>query len=445
MGSGTGSFAASGTSMATPMVAGTAALVLQAHPRWKPWQVKAAIINSGRPSELADYRTRSAGSGLVSAAGATLTSTIAFADRRTTTLNVGVAEFSSDFRGSAPIFLQNDSGQDVVFAVSVTNQAGSPHTMSLSRTQVRVPARGEAQINARLVIPAATAGDATEFRDVAGLVTFTPASSSMNGGHVLRVPYYAVPRVSSTVSAALESHRVAPGGSGSVALENRFSSVAGTADFFAWGLESKKAPRIGGHIDLHAMGVQSLADGEIVVFAITTRKPWSSPSAQQFNVVVDTNFDGETDFHVFGFDYGRLVNGAWDGRTGTFIVDFATGEMSIFFFAYAPTDGSSILMPVPAAAIGVTPSSARFAYGAGVVDLFNGDFDGFGSWALFNPFSNAISTGAFEVVNPGDRLHVPFAVNATEWAATPALGLMVVTQDNRNGTDEANLVRVRVQ
>jgi hypothetical protein len=49
------------------------------------------------------------------------------------------------------------------------------------------------------------------------------------------------------------------------------------------------------------------------------------------------------------------------------------------------------------------------------------------------------------VVNPSDRIHVPFTVNATEWAVTPALGLMVVTQDNRNGTNEANLVRVKVQ
>jgi len=444
VGSGTGSVAASGTSLATPMVAGTAALVLQAHPRWKPWQVKAAIINSGRPSQLADYRARLAGSGLVSAAGATLSSTIAFADHRTTTLNFGVQEFSSDFRGTAPIFLHNDSRQDVAFTVSVTNEAGSPHTLSLSRTQVRVPAGGEAQVTAQLVIPAETAGDATAFRDVAGLVTFTPASPSMNGGYALRVPYYVVPRVSSDVTAALESHRMAPGESGSVLLENRRSGVAGTADFYAWGLESKKAREIDGRLDLHAAGVQSLENGETLVFAITTKKPWSSPSTQGFEVWVDSNLDGEADFAIVAFDFGWVVNGAFDGRTGTFIFDVATGEMSVFFLAYAPTDGSSILLPVPAAAIGVTSSNPRFAYTADSFDLWSFDADLFDSWALFNPFSNAISTGAFEVVNPGDRVHVPFTVDATEWAATPALGLMVVTQDNRNGTAEANLVKVKV-
>ena len=97
------------------------------------------------------------------------------------------------------------------------------------------------------------------------------------------------------------------------------------------------------------------------------------------------------------------------------------------------------------AAIGVTASNPRFAYIVGAVDLFNGDTDGFDSWALFNAFTNAISTGAFAVVNPGDRLHVPFSVHATEWSVTPALGLMVVTQDNRNGIAEANLVKVKMQ
>jgi hypothetical protein len=114
--------------------------------------------------------------------------------------------------------------------------------------------------------------------------------------------------------------------------------------------------------------------------------------------------------------------------------------------AYAPTDSSSILMPVPAAAIGVTPGNPRFAYtvGSWSADLVHRDHT-FDSWAFFNPFTNAISTGAFEVVNPGDRIQLPFTVDATEWAATPALGLMVVTQDNRNGTDEANLVKVWVR
>jgi hypothetical protein len=428
------------------MVAGTAALVLQAHPRWKPWQVKAAIINSGRPSELANYHARLGGSGLVSAAAAAGTSAIAFADRRTTTLNFGVHEFSADFRSSAPIYVDNNSNDDIVFEVSLTNQAGSPHTLTLSKTQVRVPARGSAQLTARLVIPAATVGDASDFRDVAGLVTFMPASPSMNGGYALRVPYYAVPRVSSDVSATVESRRMASGASGTIVLENRLGAIAGTADVFALAYESTRTPGIPGHFDLHSVGVQSHANGEVVVFAITTKQPWSTAAAQEFDVYIDSTLDGIPDFIVFSFDYGRLVNGVFDGQVGSFVLDLTTGVRSVYFLAYAPTDGSSILLPVPAAAIGVTPANPRFAYDVASWSLLgermDHTFETFPT-AFFNPFTNAISTGAFEVVNPGDRIEVPFTVNAAEWEATPALGLMIVTQDN-NGRDEANVVKVRV-
>ena len=272
-----------------------------------------------------------------------------------------------------------------------------------------------------------------------------PLAALMFAGLVFLALHAVVRGELPTVTAVLETPSALPGQPGSVLLENRASPITGTADFYAWGLESKKAPNTAGRVDLHAAGAQSLANGEVVIFAITTRKAWSTASGEEFNVVVDNNLDGEPDFLVFSFDFGRLVTGAFDGRIGTFVLDLVTGAQSVYFLAYAPTDGSSILMPIPTAAIGVTPNNPRFAYSAGVITFNGRDFDAFESWALFNPFNTAISTGAFEVVNPGDRIHVPFTVNATEWAATPALGLMVVTQDNKNGTTEANLVRVNVR
>ncbi len=47
--------------------------------------------------------------------------------------------------------------------------------------------------------------------------------------------------------------------------------------------------------------------------------------------------------------------------------------------------------------------------------------------------------------NPNGSAAVPFSVNLTELDLTPALGLMVVTQDNKNGKDEANLVKIEVK
>ena len=446
--SGNEGVAFSGTSMASPHVAGAAALVVQAHPRWRPWAVKAALINSGRPAELADYRTHTAGSGVVSAASAALTSVYAYADRQTTTLNFGVEQFRRDFTRSQPIHLRNDSKSDVVFDVAVTVPQGSPHTVALDRTQVWVPARGDAQVEVTLTIPAATAGNSDAFRDVAGLVTFTP-QPGMNGGYALRVPYYVVPRVSSNVSARLERDMTAGAPAGAVLLDNHDSPIAATADFYAWGLESRKAPKIGGPIDLRSAGVQSFffspSLGQLVVFAINTNKGWSSASTQEFDVLVDASGDGVADYAVVGVDLGLITTGAFDGRIASAIFNLNTGGAAIYFLASASTDGSSILLPVPAFAIGLSPANPRFVYTAASFDLFSPDSDQFESAAGFNAFSSAITNGDFVGLNPDDQVSVPFAVNAAEWAITPALGIMVVTPDNKNGAGEANLLKVKVK
>ena len=62
--------------------------------------------------------------------------------------------------------------------------------------------------------------------------------------------------------------------------------------------------------------------------------------------------------------------------------------------------------------------------------------------AKFNPWSSSISQGGFHTVQPGGTATEPISINAAEWALTPALGLMVVTLDNKAGTDEAQTIRV---
>ena len=55
----------SGTSMASPHVAGVAALTRQAHPTWKVEDIKAAIVNTGLPSGVLVNRISRGGTGLV--------------------------------------------------------------------------------------------------------------------------------------------------------------------------------------------------------------------------------------------------------------------------------------------------------------------------------------------------------------------------------------------
>ena len=75
----------------------------------------------------------------------------------------------------------------------------------------------------------------------------------------------------------------------------------------------------------------------------------------------------------------------------------------------------------------------------------SGTGDRIPSTARFNAFENAISTGAYAVVGPGDKALVPLSIDPAEWAATPALGVMVVSLDNfwTGDHEQAQLISVR--
>jgi subtilisin family serine protease len=57
VGTGNGPATISGTSMASPHVAGVAALTRQAHPSWTVEDIKAAIVNTGDPSQWVRRRS----------------------------------------------------------------------------------------------------------------------------------------------------------------------------------------------------------------------------------------------------------------------------------------------------------------------------------------------------------------------------------------------------
>jgi subtilisin family serine protease len=479
IGTGNQGAALSGTSMASPHVAGVAALTRQAHPTWKVGDIKAAIVNTGRPSGVAGYKTSLGGTGLVQPVGSTATQVVARTEgqRFGASLNFGFAEFNDRFRRTKDISLSNRGSRDAIFTVAQAAASGSPHTVSLSRTSVRVPARGQAEVSVTLDVPAATAGASDAFQEVAGLIEITPASTSDNGGVALRVPYYLVPRALSDVSTSIGKLK-GTNPSTIATVTNKRRGISGDADFYAWGIFDRKISPDDSQDDgegdntnkpsndVRAIGVQSIPnpsaadpDRLILAFAVNTYNRWSNASTNEFDISVDVDGDGVVDKVVVGVDQGAVQLGDFNGVMGSFVFSTRSPGASIAFLAEAPTDSSTALLFVRSSQLCRTfadpkknepclskTSNPRLTYHAQSFDLANGGTKVVAGSAKYNAWSSSISQGGFVTVAPGatDATTV-ISVNSAESALTPALGVMVVTFDNKSGADEAQLIKVDVK
>jgi len=426
MGTGSQGVFMSGTSMAAPHVAGSAALTIQAHPDWDASDVAAAIVNTADATKLVGYSARLGGNGLVQPFGATQTSVIAHAPDGTPSVSFGVAELTGDFSGNGHIVLENRDSTPASFALSVVQGPGAPHTATVSPTSITLAGHQSRTVAVRLAVPAATVGDSKAFRQVQGRVVMTPTAGSNKP--TLGVPYYLVPRARSLVQARLAGSESAL----AVGLNNRSSAVTGTADFYAWGLRGTHSSL--GPIGLRAVGVQSFTHpkfGQILVFAVNTFGRTSNPVTNVYDVLVDVNGDGMPDYLIRAADLGRFTGAGITGVMAVAVFNLAKSTGVLEFAATAPTDGTTVLMPLVAADAGITATNPRFSYKALTHDLLTGNVDAIATPASFNAFNSSISTGAFVTLPPGTNASVPLSINRTEFQLTPALGEMVVSLENR--------------
>jgi hypothetical protein len=122
-------------------------------------------------------------------------------------------------------------------------------------------------------------------------------------------------------------------------------------------------------------------------------------------------------------------------------VNLKTGRVSAAYYAIAPTDGSTLLLPVRTSDIGLSRANPRMTYVAygfnsyGAINVVPGV-------GRFNAFSPAISNGDYVTLPAGGRTSVPVVVNAAEQALTPALGVLVVNQENNSGAPQGTVLRL---
>ena len=454
MRTGTDGERGSGTSMATPQVAGIAALVLQAHPSWTAEQVKAAIMNTASAAAVRGYDPRLSGAGLVQPRRAVDTLALATTGPGTASLSFGAQGLAGSFTRSRTIRIQNVGAAPITYRLTA-NFTGSAlgARVAITPSRLTVPARGARSVTVTLSLGAeavAALPGAEQPADaralltaIRGAVVATPTAGGA-GIYPLRVPFLLAPRGLSNVVAP-PTVNLAPDASGtrdvgSVRLTNT-GIHAGSADVYAWGLRS--GPIGAGSADVRAAGVQSLTTGmdgtplpatdRLLVFAINTYQPWTSPAANEFDIAIDTDRSGFAEYLLAAVDHGLVTAGEPDGKMACFVFRASDRQVLKAEFAKAPANGTTVRCGVLASTLGLTPGAPPFDYAVGAASLVTAAVDRVPGVAQFDAFQPSISQGDHVSLGPGQDASLALWIDPPGFARAPALGWMIVTPDDASG------------
>nr|WP_237552495.1 S8 family serine peptidase [Streptomyces sp. SID5789] len=158
----------SGTSMATPHVAGVAALLAAAHPDWTGQQLKQALVSSARAT--ASYTPYEAGAGRVDADAALLTDVFA-----TVSAHVGFHAWpTAPGQTDARTVTYTNAGDGPVDLDLAVDAGGASDAFSLSTRRVTVPAHGTTSVRLTTTLERVPVD-----RPVSGTVLATDASGAI--------------------------------------------------------------------------------------------------------------------------------------------------------------------------------------------------------------------------------------------------------------------------
>ncbi len=178
----------SGTSMATPHVSGSAALLAQQHPDWKAEQLKAALMSSSRPVPGASVSD--SGVGLVDLARAVSQQVYALGGN----LSFGLLPWPHEAAAVTKLVTyRNDGDADVTLQLTVSARAAdgtpAPEGLFVADPQVTVPAHGTATAQVTMTPQPRRSGmfslllsasDGTSNVNIAGLVYQEPESYNLS-------------------------------------------------------------------------------------------------------------------------------------------------------------------------------------------------------------------------------------------------------------------------
>lgn len=455
-----------GTSGATPVVAGSAALLVQAFPQLTPLQIKALLMNSAetgiyhnraqQPGVLAPVTRVGAGEVRVQRALA-LRSLAYSADTRSASLSFGFLQADRRTVQARKLVVQNLGTQAKTYTVSSSfrdpqDAASGAVRLTLPR-QVTVPARGSRELTVTIEIdarklPAWTlnGGDLGGSGELLDGVEFDGHIRLTAGAEKLSVPWHVLPRKSADFAIDKTSIRA---GRETVRLSN--AGVApGAFDVFSLTgvsprLDYQPLPGSGqALIDLRAVGArQAQLEGiDVLQIAIATRDRRSHPAYPAWlEVYIDANRDGSYDYLAFNAEdlgFGET------GQTVIVVEDLATGLQSAYFYADADLNSRNAIFTLPMEALGLR-SGASFDFAVIARDnYFSGlttDALGPMTYAAGKPRYAPTRVGSTPIA-PGASRSIGASVVAGGAAASPSQQGFLLMYRQDSGT-EADVVFVR--
>jgi len=472
-GNGEGSFG--GTSGATPMIAGSAALLLQKYPSALPSEIKARLMNSANtavftnpatvPGELAPVTRIGGGEVRVDKAAAVTTGVWDSTNPYNVGLSFGSMRISANATYSKKVAVRNYSSTQRTYTITTSfrnpSKAGGAVTLTAPATITVGPnATAAFALSAKVdptKLPAWSLGAASnqgtgsllQVVEYDGYVTVADATDSAS------VPWHILPHKSHNLTAGSS---VALGGTGSGLLNvsNVGGAIASTTDVFALTGTSPQMtgvmPAYGGGqvlIDLKAAGVrQASSSGNLAVqFAIASYGERAHPAyPAEFDIYVDSKNQGVWDYVIYNAENGGF---GVSGQTLVYVQPLNpdgsnNGPATAKFYAGADLNSSNMIYTVLAADIGIANASQQFTFAVlSFDDYFTGNLTD-----VINPMTHTLGTPKYSAaassfgLAAGGSGALPVNAVAGGAAASPSqTGLLLMNTNARTGR-ESDLVTV---
>jgi subtilisin family serine protease len=367
MGTGNNVLVISGTSMASPLVAGVAALVKSKHPSWTPQMLKAAVMNTAthdlwsQPGHSGDrYGPARVGAGRVDARAAVRTKSITYVKGPNQTVSASFGVVPALIDGGTVVkhktlVVRNLGTKPTTYGLAYDAVNPSPGvSYSLSRSSITVPANSQKTVTVTMRVhpgqlahtldPTMSFSQSTGFGDLprtyvadsSGHLTVTP-----QGKKELRVPVYGAAKpVTDTTASSPQPGEIDIAGEGVDQGTSLEDAYIGFASIMQLGATSPQQPKCtvsirsncwtnrsdrAGDIQYVGAGTGQAFGDPFLYFGISTHQDWANLNVMTPYVDVDTDGDDFPDIEIYAQNYASAR-----GRTDVLLaytVDYKTGDI----------------------------------------------------------------------------------------------------------------------